>query len=236
MKIKQLIVIVLFVGLSVALSLAKEPARDISAQQTDEIETEDDSVVAAAEELPAVTISDYDAIMQDVERESGIDWRLLSAIAYAESRFNDDLVSSRGAVGVMQVMPAIGNSYGMSDEELSLPENNIRAAAYLLRDIESAIKLPEGLPESDRLGILLASYNSGMGHVSDARRLAVELGGSKNSWGDVSDCLKLKADPEYYERSVVKYGRFNSGSHTSAYVANVMKLYDKYCRMTEHRI
>lgn len=185
------------------------------------------------EDISMPVISEYDSIMQTVETESGIDWRLLSAIAYTESKFHGHLVSRRGAVGVMQVMPSIGRYFGISTEELSKPHNNIRAAAFLLCDIESTLRLPEGLAEKDRLGILLACYNAGIGHVNDARRLARAFGESMNSWNSVSHYLRLKSDPEYYEHEVVKYGKFEGGRSTTAYVRNVLKRYEHYCKITD---
>ena len=191
--------------------------------------------IEAEEELSAApVISEYDYIMQTVESESGIDWRLLSAIAYTESKFHGDQVSKRGAVGVMQVMPSIGRYFGINSvEELRKPHNNIRAAAFLLCDIESAMRLPANIPTKDRLGILLACYNGGMGHVSDARRLARAFGENANSWVTVSHYLRLKSDPDYYENEVVKYGQFNGGRSTTAYVSNVLKRYEHYCKLTE---
>ena len=218
--LKRLLFALLFSGISLAMLLC-------IALRSEETEVVEEQIVER------VRISDYDDIMLAVEEESGIDWRLLSAIAYAESRFSSDLVSKRGAVGVMQVMPSIGRYFGFSTEELAEPYNNIRVAAFLLCDIESSIRLPEDLPPKDRLSILLACYNGGMGHVSDARRLARSFGENMNSWETVSHYLRLKNDPDYYEHEVVKYGQFKSGRSTTAYVRNVLKRYDQYCKMTE---
>lgn len=178
-------------------------------------------------------ISDYDNIMKSVGNEAGIDWRLLSAIAYTESHFNADAVSSRGAVGLMQIMPKIGEHFGLTAEELQDPHNNVRVAAMLLDEIDSMVQLPAGIPREDSLGIVLACYNGGLGHVSDARRLARANGEDMNSWDVVSRYLALKSDPEYYEQDVVSYGKFSGGRQTSAYVRNVMKRYKRYCSMTD---
>ena len=70
-------------------------------------------------------ISPYDDLMKVVGYESGLDWRLLSAIAHTESNFNADAVSRRGALGLMQIMPHIGEHFGLSAEELVLPQNAI---------------------------------------------------------------------------------------------------------------
>ena len=43
--------------------------------------------------------------------------------------------------------------------------------------------------------------------------------------------LALKALPEYYEQQEVRCGRFTGGSQTRAYVRDVLKRYDRYCRI-----
>ena len=53
------------------------------------------------------SISAYDDMMRRAAAESGHDWRLLSAIAYHESRFNPEAVSKVGAFGLMQIMPRV---------------------------------------------------------------------------------------------------------------------------------
>lgn len=218
--LKRFLVISLFAAVSFAglLLLPEKPVETECCEEEEEVKT---------------IISVYDPIMRSAEAESGIDWRLLSAIAYIESRFHSGLVSKRGAVGIMQIMPSIGRHYGIGSETLAKPNYNIRVAAFLLCEIESAIGLPQGLPEKDRLGIVLACYNGGIGHVSDARRLARAYGDNANSWADVSHYLRMKNEPEYYEHNVVKYGKFSGGRHTVAYVRDVMKRYEHYRKITE---
>ncbi len=173
-------------------------------------------------------ISPYDEVMKTVERETGIDWRLLSAIARTESDFCAEAVSKRGAMGLMQIMPHIGAHFGMNVEDLANPENNVRTAAALLSEIYSMIKVPAEVSEDDVLSLVLACYNGGLGHVADARRLARAHGADMNSWEDVARYLSLKSDPEYYEHEVVSYGRFVGSRQTIAYVRNVMKRYNRY--------
>ena len=175
-------------------------------------------------------ISEYDDLMRAVEAVSGIDWRLLSAIANVESEFLPDAVSKRGAVGLMQVMPAIGRHFGFSDETLADPHTNIWTAAMLLCEIESAVGLPHNLDPRDRWGIILACYNGGLGHVIDARRLARLFGEDDNSWATVSRYLRLENEPEYYENEVVTSGKFIGGRRTTAYVRDVLDCYEDYCR------
>ena len=178
-------------------------------------------------------ISPYDDIMQLVGIETGLDWRLLSAIAHTESHFRANAVSSRGAIGLMQIMPYIGEHFGLTAEELENPYLNIRAAASLILEIDSMIKVPEHVSFEDTMSLILACYNGGLGHVADARRLARAYGANRNSWEDVSHYLTLKSEPEYYEHEVVRYGKFTGSRQTIAYVRNVMRRYHRYCTIAD---
>ena len=90
-------------------------------------------------------------------------------------------------------------------------------------------------PENDRMSIILACYNGGIGHVSDARRLAKSNGENPNSWEVVARYLQQKSDPAVYESELVKYGKFTGSRQTEAYVREVMKRYDVYCKMTSQQ-
>ena len=168
-------------------------------------------------------------------KSPGQDWRLMSAIAYNESRFMAHVVSKRGAVGLMQVTPIVGRQFNVDKEHLSDPETNIRLATKLLRKIDATLKMSSSTPENDRMSIILACYNGGIGHVSDARRLAKSNGENPNSWEVVARYLQQKADPAVYESELVKYGKFTGSRQTEAYVREVMKRYDVYCKMTSQQ-
>lgn len=172
-------------------------------------------------------ISDYDQMMMNAANKHGIDWRLLSAIGYCESRFKADIYSKKGAIGLMQVMPATAKIFGFTEMEALDPEINIEIATKMIRRLEKAMKISH-LPDKDRLPLILASYNGGIGHVTDARRLAKKYGADPNKWDDVSRFLKLKADQKYASDDVVKCGRFRSGQ-TISFVDQVLSNYSNYC-------
>lgn len=176
-------------------------------------------------------ISPFDNLMRDISEKEGNDWRLMAAIAYHESRFTPDITSSRGACGLMQIMPSVARQFDVPTEQVSNPETNIWLANKLMSKIMNTLRFPEGTPEKDRMSIILASYNSGIGHVNDARRLARLNGEDPNSWEVVARYLTLKSEPEYYENEVVKCGRFTGSRQTLAYVKDVIGRYDKYCRI-----
>lgn len=183
-------------------------------------------------ESASYTISIYDDLIRTVSEEEGFDWRLMSAIAYHESRFTPDIVSKQGAAGLMQIMPHVARQFNVSGDRIFDPETNVRLATQVLRRISSSLRFAPGTSEEDRMSIILASYNGGIGHVNDARRLARRHGENPDSWETVARYLMLKAQPEYYEQQGVNCGRFTGGRQTTAYVRDVMNRYDRYCRMT----
>ena len=191
--------------------------------------------MAEADHAPLVeekcVISAYDNLIRRISEQEGHDWRLMSAIAYHESRFTPDITSRSGARGLMQIMPSVARQFDVPVEEISDPETNVWLANRLLTEIESMLRLPESTSETDRMSIVLASYNSGIGHVNDARRLARLNGEDPNSWEVVARYLQLKAEPEYYQNEVVKCGRFTGSRQTLAYVKDVIGRYDTYCRI-----
>lgn len=176
-------------------------------------------------------ISVYDNIIRNVSEKEGHDWRLMSAIAYHESRFSPDVVSRRGARGIMQIMPSVARHYDVPTEAVVDPKTNVWLANKLISEIMRSLRLPAGVSDKDRMSLILASYNGGLGHVGDARRLARANGEDANSWEVVARYLELKASPEYYKNEVVKCGRFTGIRQTMAYVKDVIGRYDKYCRI-----
>lgn len=178
---------------------------------------------------PAGAISVYDDLFKQVAQEEKLDWRLVSAIAYSESKYNAYLVSPRGARGLMQVMPATARAFDVPVDELMDPEANVRVAVQLIRRIEKSLRFSAEVSANDRTCIVLACYNAGIGHVTDARRLAAKHGANPDSWDDVSHYLRLKSQPEYAEDESVRCGGFNGAGETLNFVNHVMGKYYAYC-------
>lgn len=176
-------------------------------------------------------ISEYDPVIRRVAEESGFDWRFVSAIAYAESRFRSDAVSRAGAVGLMQVMPSVARGFRVPRSEMHDPHTNVALGVGLLGQISETLRFPRSISEHDRLSIVLASYNCGLGHVLDARRLAVKYGENHNSWSVVAKYLRLKSEPEYYGDEAVRCGAFSDSAQTIGFVRKVMRRYDSYCQI-----
>ena len=92
----------------------------------------------------------YERIFQEAGEEYQIDPALLKAIAKVESNFNPRVVSHKGAVGVMQLLPSTARLVGARN--LFDPHENIKAAARYLRYL---------LEEFQDLEKALAAYNAG---------------------------------------------------------------------------
>ena len=122
------------------------------------------SFIGSAERTEiAHTISVYDELIRSVSEEEGYDWRLMSAIAYHESRFTPDITSRSGARGLMQIMPAVARQFNVTGDRLLDPETNVRLAAQVLSKIDAGLHFAPGTPDDDRMSIILAAYNGGNG-------------------------------------------------------------------------
>ncbi len=106
-------------------------------------------------------------LLREAAMQHDIDYELLQALIATESGFDASAVSPRGAVGLMQVMPATAERYGVSsdkktpvEKKLADPRTNIRAGSRYLRDL---IRRFPG-----QLDLALAAYNAGEGAVQRA--------------------------------------------------------------------
>ncbi|RMG77486.1 MAG: lytic transglycosylase F, partial [Bacteroidetes bacterium] len=81
--------------------------------------------------------------------------------------------------------------------------------------------------KEERIKFILASFNTGVGHVLDARSLAEKYGKDKNKWSDVAYFLEKKSKPEFYRDPVVKFG-YCRGHETVKYVSEILTRYKHY--------
>jgi soluble lytic murein transglycosylase-like protein len=86
-------------------------------------------------------------------KNTQLDPALIHAVITAESNYNPNAVSDKGAVGLMQLMPDTARRYGVKGKEIRHPEKNIKAGAQYLADL---IRMFDG-----DLQLALAGYNAG---------------------------------------------------------------------------
>ena len=151
---------------------------------------------------------------------------MIAAQAYHESRFDTSVVSWAGAKGLVQIMPRTARSNGLADKDIQNPEKNIATAIKIMASLDRSFSTIEDPQE--RMKFILASYNSGIGHVLDAIALTKKYGKDPQKWdGNVAEYILLKSNPEYFNDEVCKFGYFR-GRETYSYVNKVLKLYEYY--------
>ncbi len=106
----------------------------------------------------------FEPLLRLASDEFAVDPALLKAVMAAESGFNPGAISPKGAIGLMQLMPATAERYGLQgdknktvEQKLTDPAINIRLGARYLRDLHRMF------PNQQQL--VLASYNAGEGAV-----------------------------------------------------------------------
>lgn len=172
-------------------------------------------------------LSIYDDIFKKQAANLGWDWRLVASIAYQESKFNHQLVSWAGASGLMQLMPETAKRFG-GDSSMTA-EQSVKVGVRFLTYLDDYWK--DEIPDSaQRLPFVLASYNAGLGHILDARRLAEKYGNSANTWGDVSFFLLNKSERRFYSDPVSRHG-YCRGTEPVKYVSEISGRYEQYKKL-----
>lgn len=162
-------------------------------------------------------ISPYDAIVRECADSLGWDWRLICAIMYQESRFCIDAVSKKGAVGLMQVMPATAEFIGAGDT--ISPEANIKAGCAILGRLYGRYVFYAANRE-ERIKLTIAAYNAGAGRITEAIAYADSTGRRNGKWEDLASVFPIMRE------------NF-SGTETIRYVDRILELYDAFKTITE---
>lgn len=170
-------------------------------------------------------ISAYDDLFRHYSSIAGWDWRLLAAQCYQESGFDPEAVSSMGAQGLMQLMPATSRALGVPEDRHFDPEQNIAAAARYIKKVSHSFS--DIMDGDERIQFTLAAYNGGVGHVQDAQTLARKAGRNPHIWQEVAPYILLLSDPRYYRNPDVRHG-YMRGTETEAYVRLIMERWRQY--------
>jgi membrane-bound lytic murein transglycosylase F len=166
----------------------------------------------------------YDDLLKKHAPAIEWDWRLLASQMYQESRFKPDAKSWAGAQGLLQLMPGTARQVGVRDA--FDPEENVAGAVRYLKWLDEFWD-ERVEDEGERLKFILASYNTGAGHVEDAQRLASKYGGNPLLWEHVSYWLLQKSTQKFSSDEVVKFG-FCRGLEPVNYVDHILRRYARY--------
>jgi membrane-bound lytic murein transglycosylase F len=169
--------------------------------------------------LPAFT-----GFFQQAQQETGIEWRLVAAIAYQESHWNPVATSETNVRGIMMLTEDTARRMRVVDR--LDPRESIVAGARYVADLKRS--LPERIREPDRTWLALAAFNIGIGHLEDARVLAARRKLNPDSWSDLKKTLPLLAQPDTADGT--KYG-FARGGQAVVFVETVRAYYDVLLRL-----
>jgi membrane-bound lytic murein transglycosylase F len=136
---------------------------------------------------------------------TGLDWKLIAALAYRESRWDPNATSFTNVRGMMMLTEDTADRMGV--ENRLDAQASIMAGARYLQLLKE--QLPLRMPDNVRTWMALAAYNQGMGHLEDARILAARSGLNPDVWADVKQVMPLLSREEYY--STTKYGKARGG-------------------------
>ncbi len=156
--------IVLFTSLPAAADVYKYVSADGSVYYTDEpkkgyrykliIKTPAKKALKKRNIL-AVKKKKYSALISQAASKYQLDEKLLHAVIQTESAYNPHAVSPKGAVGLMQLMPATAKRYGVKNRKDA--RQNIDGGARYLKDLLKMF--------NSNLKLAVASYNAGEGAV-----------------------------------------------------------------------
>lgn len=169
----------------------------------------------------------YEQHFKKMADELNMDWRLLAAIGYQESLWNPNAISPTGVRGLMMLTLRTAQEMGVLNRRN--PEQSIEGGARYFKKLYE--RLPESIVEPHRTWFALAAYNTGYGHVMDARRLTAMDGDDKNDWFEVKERLPLLKKREFYSK--VRHGYARGGAQSVYYVKNIRRYYEALVWATE---
>jgi membrane-bound lytic murein transglycosylase MltF len=150
------------------------------------------------------------AVFRKYAEQYSLDPLLLVAQGYQESRLRQAARSHRGAIGIMQLMPATGRAMGVGD--ISSLEQNVHAGAKYVRSLTDLYFSDPGISELNRTLFAFAAYNAGPARIRRIRSMAERRG----------------LDPDVWFNNVELIAAEQIGPETVRYVANIYKYYVAY--------
>src|SRR5262245_34643260 len=150
------------------------------------------------------------ALFRKYGAQYSMDWMLMAAQGYQESRLDHRARSKVGAIGVMQVMPPVGKELHVGD--ITILEPNIHAGVKYIRQLVDRNYAGEPMDDLNKMLFAFAAYNAGPGRVRQLRREAEERGLDRNVWFD----------------NVERIAAERIGRETVTYVSNIYKYYVTY--------
>lgn len=159
-----------------------------------------------------VQLQKLSAIFQKYGKQYNIDWLKLAALAYQESRLDQNAKSHRGAVGIMQILPSTAAGKAVQIPDISTVENNIHAGTKYLAYLRDRYFDSPDISAEDQIDFSFAAYNAGPARINGLRKKAAKQG----------------LDPNRWFNNVEVIARQEIGRETVQYVTNIYMYYIAY--------
>jgi membrane-bound lytic murein transglycosylase MltF len=146
------------------------------------------------------------ALFEKYGQQHGFDPLLLAAQGFQESQLDPSARGPRGAVGLMQLMPATGAEMQVGD--ITTADANIHAAAkYMDRQMARSFADVK-FTENNRTLFAIAAYHAGPGNIAKLRKEAQRRGFDPDRWFDNMEVIaaeRIGVDTTTYVRNIYKY-------------------------------
>jgi membrane-bound lytic murein transglycosylase MltF len=149
---------------------------------------------------------------QKYAKTYSLDWLLLIAQGYQESKLQQGLTSHAGAMGIMQVKPSTAAGRPINIKNIKTVDNNVHAGVKYMRFIIDQYFNDPGIDSLNRHLLALASYNAGPARIARFRKKAKAKGLDPNLWFDNVEIIAAQ----------------EIGRETVQYVSNIYKFYASY--------
>ena len=146
-----------------------------------------------------------------------LDWKLLAAISYQESRWNNNAISPTGVKGLMMLTKSTADMLGVN--RLNPTESILGASKYITQLSKKYIKYNKDTMMSMTLG----AYNVGPGHISDIIKLAMKDNMNIENWLTLKKYLLKLHKKQFYKNMEHGYARCWEAVQ---YIENVRQYYD----------
>lgn len=161
----------------------------------------------------------FKTYFEDAAKKYDIPYHILVSLSYQESQWNPNAISATGVKGLMMLTQNTAASLNVANRED--PKASIFGGAKHLREIME--QLDKDIQGEDRIKFALASYNIGIGHITDAQYLAQKMGLNPSVWQDLKSVLPLLSQRKHY--NTLKHG-YSRGSEAIKYVESIYNYSD----------
>jgi len=162
-------------------------------------------------------LPEYEEKFKEAAIKYNFDWKLLAAISYQESKWNNSAVSPTGVKGLMMLTK---NTASMLEVDRLNPAESIFGASKYITQLS---KRYTKYSKDTNLSMMLGAYNVGPGHINDIIKLAIKDNVNLNDWATLKQYLLKLHKKKFYKTMKHGYAR---GWETVQYIENVKQYYD----------